>query len=207
MSVLLMYGTFLGYGILDQGLQKALVLSFPTAVHSRHWSKGIDWAMYLQFWGLAITDDIFVGSIFLMALLTTPLPSAMFLYHVYLIWSGMTTNESSKWADWRDDIVDGLVFKAKRTEIYVKKHPDADIVEPDILWSVKADQTLIFTDDGEPPRVGFRLARECTSIEQPEDPDSAVDLRWRRVKNLRDVDNIYDLGFWSNLRDALGKLR
>ncbi|KLJ11365.1 hypothetical protein EMPG_13362 [Blastomyces silverae] len=203
MSVLLSYGSYLGYCLLDRHLQDTLVLSFPTAVHSRHWAEGIEWGMYFQFWGYAIADDIIVGGIFMLALLTSLLPLAMFLYHVYLIWSGMTTNESAKWGDWRDDIADGLVFKARKSEIYPQKHPDADIVEPSVSWPIQVDQTLIFTDDGDPPRVGFSLARECSSVTQPVGLDAAPDTRWIRVKSLKDVVNIYDRGFSMNLREGL----
>lgn len=203
MFVLLSYGSYLGYSILDRYLQDTLVLSFPTAVHSKHWAEGIEWGMYFQFWGYAIADDIVVGGILMLAMLTAPLPLAMFLYHVYLIWSGMTTNESAKWGDWRDDIADGLVFKARKSEIYPHKHPDADIVEPYIPWPIQVDQTLIFTDDGNPPRVGFYLSKECSSITQPVDLDAVPDTRWKRVRSLKDVVNIYDRGFSLNLRDGL----
>ncbi|KAG5294231.1 DHHC zinc finger domain-containing protein [Histoplasma ohiense] len=203
MFVLLSYGTYLGYSILDRYLQDTLVLSFPTAMRSKHWAEGIEWGMYFELWGYAIADDIVVGGVFLLAMLTVLLPLAMFLYHVYLIWSGMTTNESAKWGDWRDDIADGLVFKARKSEIYPQKHPDAHIVEPYVPWPIQVDQTLIFTDDGNPPRVGFSLARECSSITQPGDLDAIADIRWMRLQSLKDVVNIYDRGFWANLRDAL----
>ncbi|KGQ00816.1 hypothetical protein PAAG_12511 [Paracoccidioides lutzii Pb01] len=203
MSVLLSYGSYLGYGILDQRLQDALVPTYPSTVPAKHWAEGTDWAMYFQLWGFAIADDIVVGAVFLLAVLTAPLPFAMLLYHLYLIWSGMTTNESAKWGDWRDDIADGLVFKAKKSEIYPQRHPDADIVEPDIPWPINTDHTLIFTSDGSPPRVGFSLDKECTSITQPGKLGTAPDPRWRRVQRLEDVVNVYDLGFWSNLREAL----
>ncbi|ODH29207.1 hypothetical protein ACO22_03795 [Paracoccidioides brasiliensis] len=181
----------------------ALVLTYSSTVPAKHWAEGTDWAMYFQLWGFAIADDIVVGAVFLLAVLTAPLPFAMLLYHLYLIWSGMTTNESAKWGDWRDDIADGLVFKAKKSEIYPQRHPDADIVEPDIPWPINTDHTLIFTSDGSPPRVGFSLDGECTSITQPGKLGTAPDPRWRRVQRLEDVVNVYDLGFWSNLREAL----
>ncbi|PGH13325.1 hypothetical protein AJ79_03742 [Helicocarpus griseus UAMH5409] len=203
MSILLAYGSYLGYGILDRNLQRTLVRTSPAATHTKHWADGIDWMTYFQYWGYAFADDVLFGVIFMWAVLTVALPFGMFLYHLYLIWSGMTTSESAKWGDWRDDITEGLVFSARRGDIYSQKQRYADIVEPDIRWPIPLDQTLIYTHDGDPPRVGYRLTMKCNSVTQPDKPDAAPDSRWRRVRSLKDVVNVYDLGFWLNLKDAL----
>ena len=62
--------------------------------------------------GLAFLG-IMVG---MLAASTFLLPLGLLAYHCYLIWAGMTTNESQKWADWRDDMVDGVVFNDKYVE-------------------------------------------------------------------------------------------
>jgi len=199
-SILLMYGAYLGYTILDGVLQEQIFPGSRGSPYQRHWSSGEGWSVYLQFWALAIAEDLRIGGVFLLAMLTTPLPSTFFLYHLYLIWSGMTTNESAKWADWRDDINDGLVFKAKRTQIYGK--PLGGNAEPDISWPVDCDQTLVFTN-GEPPKFGCLPSIGLNTIIQPSNPDAPTDPSWTKVRGLRDVVNVYDLGFWKNLRDAV----
>jgi hypothetical protein len=46
------------------------------------------------------------------------------------------------------------------------------------------------------------MSTHSNFIIQPNDADAVVDPRWKRLGSLRDVTNIYDLGFWGNIRDA-----
>lgn len=151
-------------------------------------------SLYLDAGGLSTAG---VG---LLALLTWPLPLGLLAYHVYLIWAGMTTNESSKWADWRDDMADGVVFLGKRREDSMAAHAAAvksgdDLTtgeEPNTTWPLESRHILVRTHDGQvpktlPPRVQ-RVAEE----------DS-----FERVWSLAKVENVYDLGFWDNLVEVL----
>ncbi|KAL2002813.1 hypothetical protein VTN02DRAFT_5856 [Thermoascus thermophilus] len=196
-STLLVYGAYLGYMVLDETLQS--VLAPGTAYH---WSQNESWSSCFYLWMAVITDDIRVGVIFLLALMTAPLALGFLLYHVYLVWAGMTTNETAKWGDWKEDVADGLVFKARRSEICGGTKPRDRTLEPDSPWPANSDQILVLTD-GEPPRIGHMLSSRSNSIIQPSDPSVAIDPRWTRVRSMEDVDNIYDLGFRGNLRDAL----
>ena len=194
---MLTYGACLGYGILSDALQKQIGGSKP-------WSEDLPWLDYFQLLGYAISDDIRVGTMGFFALLTMPMSSGMFLYHVYLIWAGMTTNESSKWGDWRDDISNGLAYRAKASDIY-PAYDDDYLAEPSTSWPTTSDQTLVYTDHGEPPRIGYVLTNDRISIIQPRNSaNSPPDPRWTRVKSLKEVTNLYDLGFWENLQDSLG---
>lgn len=195
--MLLVYGAYLGYMVLDETLQS--VMAPGTA---DHWSKNESWSSFFYLWMAVITDDIRIGVIFLLALMTAPLALGFLLYHVYLVWAGMTTNETAKWGDWKEDVADGLVFKARRSEICGGSKPRDRSLEPDSPWPANSDQILILTD-GEPPRIGYMLSSCSNSIIQPSDPSVAIDPRWTRVRSMDDVDNIYDLGFWGNLHDAL----
>ncbi|KAK9559713.1 palmitoyltransferase swf1 [Aspergillus fumigatus] len=131
----------------------------------------------------------------------TPLAMAFLLYHTYLIWAGMTTNESAKWSDWKEDVADGLVFKSTRSEIYGNQsHSDED-TPAQRTWPVSSDQILVITD-GEPPKEGFQLCSRSNEILQKDDPQAPVDTRWTEVNSMREIDNIYDLGFWDNLREV-----
>lgn len=138
-----------------------------------------------------------IAGVGLLAATTAPLPLGLLAYHIYLVWAGMTTNETSKWADWRDDMADGIVFKAKRSVIVEDdakraqngavngtlrpdRHLAAAIVEePAIDWPVESDQIVVKTTDGRPPNGRENM--------------------YERIWSLEQVDNIYDLGFWDNL--------
>ncbi|KAI4765093.1 zf-DHHC-domain-containing protein [Aureobasidium sp. EXF-3400] len=139
---------------------------------------------------------ISVAGVGLLAITTMPLPFALFGYHLYLIWAGMTTNESAKWADWRDDMTDGVAWIGKRSvvEAHNKERKARqlrnrnrmggqveDSEEPEeeyVPWPKHSDQILVSTTDGKAPTGQEQLWERCTSLDM--------------------VDNIYDLGFWHN---------
>lgn len=126
--------------------------------------------------------SVSVGAVGLLALFTAPLPLGLLGYHMYLIWAGMTTNENGKWADLRDDMADGLVWMRDQDENGYQN----GLLELDETagsrWPVKSTVLIKKSFDGRPP-----------------DDDS----RWRRVWRLREVENVYDLGFWASLKDVL----
>lgn len=141
------------------------------------------------------TGGISVTGVGLLAASTASLPFGLFIYHCYLIWAGMTTNESSKWADLKDDVRDGFVFRADRQALAMHnrqsnldhvdqgQNPALDDFKDEsarmALWPVRSDAVLVRTRDGNPPQGQESL--------------------WSRVKNLTEVDNIYDLGAMNNL--------
>jgi len=150
--------------------------------------------------GLSITG---VG---MLAATTAPLPLGLLAYHIYLIWAGMTTNENQKWSYWREDMADGTVFRARRSDVlahnelmrnqissnqleggHLQKrvsylNDEEEQEEPDVDWPVSSDQMIVRTNDGRPP-----IGREYL---------------YERVWDLTQVENIYDLGFVDNLRDV-----
>lgn len=195
LSVLLIYGSCLGYSLLSQTLNQI----FPPG-------SGVDlskqnWIMFFNVWTVVISYDIRIGTVTLLAFMTTPLAMAFLVYHTYLIWAGMTTNESAKWAEWRDEVFEGCVFKSTRSEIYGDSPVPGEGQNPRQSWPVSSDQILVVTD-GQPPAEGYMLSSRSNDVVQPEEPDAPVDSRWVRVRSMREVDNIYDLGFWDNCRDA-----
>ncbi|KAI4656849.1 uncharacterized protein J4E78_006740 [Alternaria triticimaculans] len=156
----------------------------------------------------------------LLALLTWPLPLGLLAYHVYLIWAGMTTNESAKWADWRDDMADGVVFLGHRREDTMQEYRSAaparehahasahsssstspfptppetppEDEEPPTTWPLESRHILIRTRNGQPPKT---LPSRIQSV--------AREDSFERVWNLAAVENVYDLGFWDNLVEVL----
>lgn len=133
---------------------------------------------------------ISVSGVGLLAASTASLPLGLLAYHLYLIWAGMTTNESQKWSDWKEDISDGCVFKTRLADLrrhyqlkndgkYNPAMTDFESAsDRNIWWPVNSDQVLVRTDDGRPP-IG-------------------QDMLWTRIWSLDEVDNIYDLGGWQN---------
>lgn len=144
-----------------------------------------------------------IAGVGLLAASTALLPFALLAYHAYLIWAGMTTNESSKWADWRDDIYSGHVFRSERDALLsfhgLRQNGvgswesgsskglarDLGLTEDelDVRWPISSDQVLVRTSDAHPPKGQEAL--------------------WKRVRSLREVDNLYDLGGWQNLMEVL----
>lgn len=169
-------------------------------------------SIYLELGGIRASG---VG---LLALLTWPLPLGLLLYHIYLIWAGMTTNESAKWADWSDDMAQGVVFLGqRREETMQQQYPAANYSqihdstysssstspiptppetppedeEPPTTWPLESRHILVRTRDGQAPR---RLPSHIESV--------AKEGSFERIWNLAAVENVYDLGFYDNLREA-----
>lgn len=152
----------------------------------------------------------------LLCLLTWPLPFGLLFYHIYLIWAGMTTNESGKWADWRDDMADGAVFLGHRREDTLRQEesprpqlpdrnenqdspssstsslPLAEEEEPATIWPIESRHILVRTMNGQPPQ---NLPSRLRSVADEES--------FERVYSLSAVENAYDLGFWDNFVEAL----
>ncbi|KAJ4378023.1 palmitoyltransferase swf1 [Neocucurbitaria cava] len=156
----------------------------------------------------------------LLALLTWPLPLGLLAYHIYLIWAGMTTNESAKWSDWRDDMADGVVFLGHRREDTMHTDESSAPIhatplqstrsssssspfptppetppedeEPPTTWPLESRHILIRTRTGQPPKT---LPARIKSV--------AKDGSFERVWSLAAVENVYDLGVWDNLREIL----
>ena len=120
-------------------------------------------------------------------------------YHTYLIWAGMTTNESAKWGDCKEDVADGFVYKAKRSQI-PQAPPLMDL--NDRPWPMQSDQILVMDD--EPPMEGYILVSTSNQIYYNRGGEAPIDCQWTRVHSMNEVDNIYDLGFVDNLRDSIG---
>lgn len=174
-------------------------------------------SLYLDIGGLSTAG---VG---LLALLTWPLPLGLLAYHVYLIWAGMTTNESSKWADWRDDMADGVVFLGKRREDSMSTHatrhsrPTAAPVrdgsgsesdEP--LLTPGSDEEHVAIE--EPPTRWPLESRHILVRTRDGQAPKSLPPRVRRVAELGSfervwslaaVENVYDLGFPDNLIEVL----
>lgn len=200
-SSLLSYGGYLAYLLLTETLQSFVVRRSQGIEARQHWSAGRTWSQYFEGWAWAIARDIRIGGVGMLAVLTAPLAWGLFLYHLYLIWAGMTTNESSKWADWKDDIADGLVYRSERfvgDRTSCQQDPE---VEPFVEWPISSNQRLVKYEDGVSP--AGQLDNAESSATSPTRGNVSSTPSWKRLHDLHEVDNLYDLGFWDNLLDII----
>ncbi|PWY64090.1 hypothetical protein BO83DRAFT_411446 [Aspergillus eucalypticola CBS 122712] len=196
LCLMLIYGSCLGYTLLYQTYDRLIPPGSPLRTTRQTWTA------FCNIWAVVIAADIRIGAITLLMTMTAPLAAAFLVYHTYLIWAGMTTNESSKWSDWKEEVADGMAYKSSKAEIYGSSPLLAEYQSAQSFWPVSSDQVLILTD-GEPPKEGCLLSRDSNEIKQPSNRDAPIDRRWVQVQSMKEIDNIYDLGFWNNLRHVL----
>ena len=187
LGALLSYGAYLGYLLLGRYLQNDFVHHAGSDSADHHWSEGLGWPDYLHSWAWTFSENYRIGSVAMLAFLTGPLAWILFFYHVYLVWAGMTTNETSKWSDWREDIADGFVFRAELEQTGSNAQQVGINGDLPIDWPISSEQRLLRLVDETPDQhtTSFRAASK--------------DLQ--KVTGLQEVHNLYDLGFWDNLRD------
>ena len=140
-----------------------------------------------------------IGTVGLLAALAGPLPAGLLAYHVYLIWAGMTTNESAKWADLRDDVADGLVWKAKRADVVGWEERERE--ERRTVWPVAGKWVVVVTSDGEMP-AGSQQGQNGHAGLNGDGRIGYEGATWEKVTSLAEVENVYDLGFLENLQDV-----
>ncbi|MCJ1430891.1 palmitoyltransferase swf1, partial [Xylographa pallens] len=167
-------------------LQDILVRRSAGLETRSHWTVGRTFTQRFDLWTWAFTGDVRIGSVGLLALFTAPLAWGLFLYHCYLIWAGTTTNESFKWEEWKEDVADGFVYKAGLAIPIERQFSDVD-AEPQSFWPLSSSQRLVNKVSQQPWRREDDLDMQRTG--------------WTRVLSMKEVDNIYDLGFMNNLRD------
>jgi palmitoyltransferase ZDHHC4 len=189
------YGAYLSYWILKPFLKMNSRYPFFSKAH---------WNEIFRVLVISINaGGLSIAGVGMLAVSTAALPLGLFGYHCYLIWAGMTTNESQKWADLRDDMADGCVFKGNRSALKAhyrlrkyggrnaahsseNQSPALNVDEmdgPSIAWPVSSEQVVVRTVDGKPPQGQEAL--------------------WTQVWNLADIVNIYDLGGWDNFMEIL----
>lgn len=180
-ATLISYATYVGFSLLNAEILANL----------SSWTifgKGYTWYEYCNIWGWAMQEYTRIGIVTLLCLLTAPLVWGLLGYHIYLIWAGTTTNESMKWSDWTADMADGFAFKRS---IHVARRKDPTIESSHNTWPVESQQVVVRTNDGLPPQ----------------NPNIIGTGEWERVWRLADVENLYDLGFWDNLKDVFWETR
>ena len=209
---MLAYAAYLAYAVLAPPVKQHYGKYEEYYKYSGPLSNGGRWSQIMEtlyaklhyllvYAGIALdVGGVRISGVGMLALLTWPLPLGLLGYHIYLIWAGMTTNESAKWADWRDDMDDGIVFLNSRKENSVLRASissdgsEIDLAkeEPPTRWPIESRHILLRTTDGKPPN---RIPSHIAMVVE-EGP-------WKRCWTLSEVENVYDLGFLDNFLEAM----
>ncbi|EQK98338.1 DHHC zinc finger domain-containing protein [Ophiocordyceps sinensis CO18] len=177
-AVLTTYGGLLGLSILSSTMKD----------HYPDWSlwkpANMTVNSYLAVWAWAIQRNVRLGATTLLASLTTPLVWGLLLYTLYQVYAGTTTNESLKWSVFKEDMHDGYAF---RRVLPSSRQRDWRTEPLCRRWPVEPAHILVATSDGNPPADDARLPGQGP---------------WERVRKLKHIENLYDMGFWDNLLDS-----
>lgn len=207
-SILLGYGAVTGTRILEKILQNTFVPAelVRASFSAKKWSTGLSWMEWLNVYSVCVAENPRIGAVTLLACTTCPLAIGFLVFHVYLTWLGATTNETSKWSDLKEDILDELVWKARIDEVkaeypgplderivYDHEHyADQSKMRGRLPhWRKRAEWWIVRTRGGMQP---LRTAK---------DGGEELDLRWTRIRSMKEVDNIYDLGMRRNAEDLI----
>ena len=200
LGTLLTYGAYLAFMLITVAIH---TIDPPNAFDDRNKQTARQpWSEAFESWALGFAQNLRIGAVGMLAAFTAPLAWGLLFYHVYLVWAGMTTNETSKWADWRDDITDGIVYRAERLQ--VAEHDgtwDDTEIKPFVKWPISSSQQLLVSEGG--PPGGRRAMTSSISLDPSSSSPRELTGAWRQIYSLADIDNLYDLGFWDNLMDVL----
>lgn len=198
-NIFLTYGSILSHSIMNIFIQSLLPQNRKVS--------DLPWSLYFKGWGVGFIQVTPLAAVFLLSTLCGILSYCFTIYHFYLIWAGTTTNETFKWSDWAEDIRSGEIYIATASSpLYSTRVPqplpptaeenfraeaEADgfllqnLTEPTVPWRKQARQVLARVPIGGDPG---RLPKELT---------------WKKCEGLREVENMYDLGWKENLRMVL----
>lgn len=138
-------------------------------------SSNLGWWRHIQSSGSNRTAGALMLITFPLFFVTT----AFALLHVYYVYLGVTTNESDKWAEIEHLVSLGVLFRTTSTGTYVELASERQV-------------------DGSFKSVYIDLDKSHTLFSEADAPQlQKINL----VEN--DLDNVYDHGFWNNLRERL----
>jgi len=182
-AILTLYGGVLGIHLMTSKM-RARFPYWTLLPWNAAGGRGIDLKQWLVCWGWGMQDGVSMGAVTLLTLMTTPLVWGLLGYHMWLIYCGTTTNESMKWSDWQAEMDDGFAFKRRMPADRVKNTR----IEPAwTRWPAETEQIVVRTEDGKPPRADLHI------------PGVG---EWEPAWRLKDIENLYDLGFLDNLIDV-----
>lgn len=181
-GLLTSYGSLLGMYFLSMGMKQ----QYPDLSLWPSWERGF--IVFLGSWSIALEGSVTLGSTTLLAILTSPMVWGLLGYTLYHVYRGFTTNEALKWSDWQEDIKDGLAFQRALPGSRIKDRRIEPVCQ---RWPLEPQSVVMATIDGKVP----------TTSGAPLPGEGA----WKRIQSMREIENLYDMGFWDNLADIFIK--
>ncbi|KAK4190894.1 putative palmitoyltransferase [Podospora australis] len=184
-AILTSYGGVLGVHLMSSKM-KSYFPDWALLPWNANRGRGMELTEWLVIWSWAMQNGVGMGAVTLLAGMTSPLVWGLLGYHIWLIYCGTTTNESMKWSDWQYEMRDGFAFKRKMVP---DRQRDLGVEPGWTRWPAETEQVLMRTEGGR----------------APDENDTSLPGvgRWEAVWALKDVENLYDLGFWDNLVDVM----
>lgn len=121
------------------------------------------------------------GTLFLVAVLMLVVTAIFALLHVRYLYLGVTTNEADKWGEIEYLVQRGLLYYVRDMNVYVEK-------------------ALTRNESGDYRRVYLNLADDLVQFDEADEENHEF-VRVELVE--RDLVNIYDQGFWENIRERI----
>ncbi|KAF3905275.1 hypothetical protein ABW21_db0206223 [Orbilia brochopaga] len=179
-NTILTYGFYLTYFMIRQIVMDSLPAGSKFA--------DMSWGAYFEQFFLCLILDVWLGIVCLLCLMTGLMSYGFTGYHFYLLWAGTTTNETFKWADWKEDIAAGEVWMARDPS----RNPYTGRWLAATRGPLNAHNWPVQTD-----KIIYRITN-------PDEMDYLdKHLVWNKVESLEEVENIYDIGFWKTLQGVI----
>jgi palmitoyltransferase len=147
------------------------------------WGTGYSWSEYGMFWLWILNKRPAAAGVTILCVMCTPLVAGLGAYSFYLVWAGVTTNESGKWDNVKMDIVEGILWKRVLDARHVEGRMEG-VGRLESRWPVRPKVVAVCCDDT---------------------PDERFDIgegAWEKVTDIQELENVYDVGFCDNLRDV-----
>lgn len=176
--VLLVYGCYVHANILH-------------TVVSENFPKGTGW--FVKRWGRAIVsspENRTAGMLMLLCGSLSMVATAFLCEHLKYIYQGVTTNETLKWEDVHHCMQDGTLYVYDSPNLEVRKAHHANNEPSIVLQRIENDAP-----------GGYPYNRDLSQEERRKIESQQLQLR--QIDSWADINNIYDRGFWTNLRQRL----
>lgn len=145
--------------------------------------NALSWQKNLGWWQLITKTshgNRIAGTLLLVAVLLLVVTAVFAALHVRYLYLGVTTNEAEKWSEIEYLVERGLLYYVRDMDVYVEK--------------------AVVRDDSGSLRVYLNLADDVVRFDES-DEDRHEFVQIQLVET--DLVNIYDRGFWGNIRERV----
>ncbi|KAG0046493.1 palmitoyltransferase swf1 [Gryganskiella cystojenkinii] len=196
------YGSFLIYHVFTSRMYSSPMFKFLVA--SKQWEQmGI--FKYYQLFVYQMQSDKSLGALAIFASLAGLVIFIFFIYNIYLIATGVTTNESFKWEDigemiYRRELVEVYETDENGTQVGPTQYEQRDRRHPSHPRYVPPP---VSSDQEHHQQQQQQLQQQQQHSQQRPKQRPARPTVDRVVTKMKEINNIYDRGVWENLRSIL----